>query len=115
MRKLLFALMVGGFALSIGMGGAMAGGTSDTACDAGDGREFPGLFCFLVFECETGKVRPDGDPEVYRSLAMGCQLDTMEGVDAMEKWIDALFEKYVNQGDAQCDSPTVFGNFCPQP
>ena len=87
----------------------LAGGASDTSCEAGlQRRGFPGLFCFLVFPC-TNKAG-----EEYFAIAMGCQRPGQGG--EMRRWIDDLFVKYVvgfGKDDAQCLSPEVFGNFAP--
>ncbi len=111
MRKLLLALLVSGIAMAMSTSAAMAGGTSDTTCDAVFANKFPQTpFCFLKFLCtnEAG--------EEYFVIAMGCQGTTQKRGE-MNRWFDALFEKYVvgfGKDDAQCaDPPEVFGNFCP--
>ncbi len=106
MRKLLLALLVSGLAMAMSPSAALAGGASDTSCEAGlQRRGFPGLFCFLVFPCSTEKG------EDYFAIAMGCQRPG-QGRE-MQRWLDDLFVKYVDKDGAECSSPEVFGNFAP--
>ncbi len=101
MRRLLFALMVWGFALSIGTGGALAGGGSDTTGE--------GLHCYLFFDSF-----PD-EPDKFAQAMVNEQ-----SVDVIIQKIDELLFKYeVAEGASLVlltgNVPGVCGDACYAP
>ncbi len=77
MKRLLFALMVWGFALSIGTGGALAGGGSDTTGE--------GLHCYLFFDSFPGEPKKFAQAMVNE-----------EDVGVIIEKIDEILFKYVD-------------------